>query len=91
MLDFGVRSPCPQRRGRASADRPLRLGLRAAVHELKLTPRGDPRRTATAAEAIGLTDRGVIGRQAADLLVVEGDPTADISARSGVRACFRRR
>ena len=52
------------------------LGLRCAAVELRLTPAEVlAAATRTAAEAIGLTDRGTLtpGKRA-DLLVVEGDP-----------------
>jgi imidazolonepropionase-like amidohydrolase len=67
------------------------LGLRAAVLELRLTPAEAIRAaTATAAEAIGLGDRGVLAAgKRADLLVVEGDPLADVAALERVRAVFQ--
>jgi imidazolonepropionase-like amidohydrolase len=92
MLDFGVRFTLHSDAGvRLTPIDRFALGLRAAVHELQLTPAEAIRAaTATAAEAIGLTDRGVVAPgKRADLLVVEGDPTADISALERVRAVFQ--
>jgi imidazolonepropionase-like amidohydrolase len=67
------------------------LGLRAAVLELHLTPAEVLRAaTATAAEAIGLTDRGVLAPgKRADLLVVEGDPLRDAACLERVRAVMK--
>jgi imidazolonepropionase-like amidohydrolase len=67
------------------------LGLRAAVLELRLTPSEALRAaTATAAEAIGLSDRGVlVAGKRADLLVVEGDPLADVACLERVRAVMK--
>src|SRR5262249_41854196 len=67
------------------------LGLAAAVRELRLTPGGAPRAaTGTAAEALGLDDRGVLaaGRRA-DLLVVEGNPLEDIASLGRMRAVMK--
>jgi imidazolonepropionase-like amidohydrolase len=46
--------------------------------------------TATAAEAVGLTDRGTVaaGRRA-DLVVVEGDPLTDLACLERVRAVLK--
>jgi imidazolonepropionase-like amidohydrolase len=67
------------------------LGLRAAVLELHLTPAEALRAaTATAAEAIGLNDRGVLAAgKRADLLVVEGDPVRDVACLERVRAVMK--
>jgi imidazolonepropionase-like amidohydrolase len=67
------------------------LGLRAAAVELRLTPREVlTGATATAAEAIGLTDRGALGvRRRADLLVVEGNPLTDLACLEKVRAVMK--
>jgi imidazolonepropionase-like amidohydrolase len=67
------------------------LGLRAAQIELHLTPAEVLRAvTATAAEAIGLPDRGVLlpGRRA-DLIVIEGDPLSDLACIGNVRAVMK--
>jgi imidazolonepropionase-like amidohydrolase len=67
------------------------LGLRAAQIELRLTPAEVLRAaTATAAEAIGLPDRGQLlpGRRA-DLMVVEGDPLSDLACLGKVRAVMK--
>jgi imidazolonepropionase-like amidohydrolase len=67
------------------------LGLRTAVLELRLTPaEAIVAATRSAAEAIGLTDRGALlpGRRA-DLLVVEGNPLIDIGCLERVRAVMK--
>ena len=67
------------------------LGLRAAVVELHLTPaEAIVAVTRTAAEALGLDDRGVLlpGKRA-DLLVVEGNPLSDPSCLERVRAVMK--
>jgi N-acyl-D-aspartate/D-glutamate deacylase len=67
------------------------LGLRSAQIELRLSTAEVLRAvTATAAEAIGLPDRGVLapGRRA-DLIVVEGDPLADLACIGKVRAVMK--
>lgn len=92
MLDFGVRFTLHSDAGvRLTPIDRFALGLRAAVLELRLTPAEAIRAaTTTAAEAIGLSDRGVIAPgKRADLLIVEGDPTADIAALERVRAVFQ--
>jgi imidazolonepropionase-like amidohydrolase len=67
------------------------LGLRSAVIELRLTPAEALRAaTATAAEALGLDDRGTLmpGKRA-DLLVVEGNPLQDLACLARVRAVMQ--
>lgn len=67
------------------------LGLRAAEVELRLTPNEILRAvTSTAAEAIGLPDRGVLqaGRRA-DLIVVEGDPLRDLRCLEKIVAVMK--
>ncbi|MBI1916653.1 MAG: amidohydrolase family protein [Planctomycetes bacterium] len=67
------------------------LGLRAAVVELCLSPaEAIVAATRTAAEALGLDDRGVLlpGRRA-DLLVVEGNPLRDPACLEDVRAVMK--
>lgn len=92
MLDFGVRYTLHTDAGvRMTPIDRIDLGLQAAQVELKLTPSEILRGvTATAAEAIGLPDRGVVaaGRRA-DLIVVEGDPLTDLACIGKVRAVIR--
>jgi imidazolonepropionase-like amidohydrolase len=92
MIDFGVRYTIHSDAGvrMCPIDR-FDLGLQAAQVELKLTP-GEILRavTATAAEALGLPDRGVVAAgKRADLIVVEGDPLRDLAALGQVRAVFK--
>lgn len=92
MLDFGVRYTLHSDAGvRLTPIDRFALGLRAAEIELRLTPAEIlVAVTGTAARAIGLEDRGVLhaGRRA-DVLVVEGDPTRDLSALEKVRAAMK--
>jgi imidazolonepropionase-like amidohydrolase len=82
MIDLGVRYTLHSDAGvRLTPIDRFDLGLMAAVRELRLTPAEALRAaTATAAEALGLDDRGILapGRRA-DLLVVEGNPLQDIA------------
>jgi imidazolonepropionase-like amidohydrolase len=92
MLDFGVRYTIHSDAGvrRTPIDR-LALGLRCAEIELRLTPAEILTAvTYTAAEAIGLHDRGVLapGRRA-DLLVVEGNPLQDLACLERVKAVMK--
>lgn len=92
MLDFGVRYTIHSDAGvrLCPIDR-FDLGLRAAQVELKLTP-GEILRavTSTAAEAIGLSDRGLVAAgKRADLLVVEGDPLSDLASMGKVKAVMQ--
>jgi len=92
MLDFGVRYTIHSDAGvrLCPIDR-FDLGLQAARVELKLTPNEILRAvTATAAEAIGLPDRGTLtpGKRA-DLVVVEGDPLQDLACMGKVRAVMK--
>ncbi|MCC6419637.1 MAG: amidohydrolase family protein [Gemmataceae bacterium] len=67
------------------------IGLRAAVRELRLTPAEALRAaTGTAAEALGLDDRGTLtpGRRA-DLVVVRGNPLADLECLHNVVAVMK--
>src|SRR5262245_57755335 len=92
MLDFGVRFTLHSDAGvRRTPIDTLALGLRAAVHELRLTPAEAIRAaTSTAAEAIGLPDRGrLLPGLRADLLVVAGNPVTDIAALEQVRAVIQ--
>jgi imidazolonepropionase-like amidohydrolase len=92
MLDFGVRYTLHSDAGvrRTPIDR-FAQGLRCAEVELRLTP-GEILEsvTRTAAEAIGLQDRGVLtpGKRA-DLIVVEGNPLQDLAALEKVRAVMK--
>jgi imidazolonepropionase-like amidohydrolase len=67
------------------------LGLLAAVIELRLTPADVLRAaTATAAEALDLGDRGqLVAGKRADLVVVEGNPLADLACLERVRGVFK--
>jgi imidazolonepropionase-like amidohydrolase len=67
------------------------LGLQTAVLELGLSPTEALRAcTATAAEAIHLTDRGVVAAgKRADLVVVEGNPLEDMASVGRVRAVMK--
>jgi imidazolonepropionase-like amidohydrolase len=92
MIDFGIRYTIHSDAGvRLCPIDQFALGLRAAEIELKLTPAEILRAvTATAAEAIGLPDRGVLqpGKRA-DLIVVEGDPLRDLKCLDKVRAVMK--
>lgn len=92
MLDSGVRFTLHSDAGvRWTPIDRFALGLRSAAVELRLTPSEVlTAATATAAEAIGLTDRGVLaaGRRA-DLLVVEGNPLTDLACLEKVRAVMQ--
>ncbi len=92
MIDFGVRFTLHSDAGvRLTPIERFDLGLRTAVLELKLTPAEVLRAvTATAAEALGLEDRGRLtpGRRA-DLVVVEGDPLTDLACLERVRAVMK--
>jgi imidazolonepropionase-like amidohydrolase len=67
------------------------LGLRSAQIELQLTPAEVLRAvTSTAAEAIGLPDRGTLtAGKRADLIVVEGDPLRNLVCLARVRAVMK--
>jgi imidazolonepropionase-like amidohydrolase len=67
------------------------LGLQAAAIELHLKPAEVLRAcTATAAEAIGLPDRGVVAAgKRADLVVVEGNPLEELACMGRVRAVLK--
>ena len=92
MIDFGIRYTIHSDAGvRLCPIDQFALGLRAAEVELKLTPSEILRAvTSTAAEAIGLDDRGMLkpGKRA-DLIVVEGDPTRDLQSLEFVRAVMK--
>jgi imidazolonepropionase-like amidohydrolase len=92
MIDAGVRYTLHSDAGvRWTPIDRFALGLRTAVLELRLTPEeAIVAATRTAAEALGLTDRGVVvqGRRA-DLLVVEGNPLTDIACLERVRAVMK--
>jgi imidazolonepropionase-like amidohydrolase len=70
----------------------LALAVQAAVLELRLTPLEAIRAvTGTAAEAIGLADRGVLAPgKRADLLMVEGNAAQDLAALGRVRGVMQR-
>lgn len=92
MLERGVRFTLHSDAGvRLTPIDRFALGLRAAVIELRLTPaEALVAATGTAAEAIGLSDRGVlaVGKRA-DLLVVEGNPLTDLACLERVRAVMK--
>lgn len=92
MLDFGIRYTIHSDAGvrMCPIDR-FDLGLQAAQVELKLTPNEILRAvTATAAEAIGLTERGMVtAGKRADLLVIEGDPLQDLACMGKVKAVLK--
>ncbi len=91
-IDFGVRYTLHSDAGvRLTPIDRFDLGLMTAVHELRLTPPEVLRAaTSTAAEALGLDDRGVLapGRRA-DLLVVEGNPLQDVACVGRVVAVMK--
>ena len=92
MIDFGIRYTIHSDAGvRLCPIDKFALGLRAAERELKLTPSEILRAvTSTAAEAIGLPDRGVLqAGKRADLIVVEGDPLRDIACVEKIRAVMK--
>jgi imidazolonepropionase-like amidohydrolase len=92
MIDFGVRYTLHSDAGvRLTPIERFDIGLCAAQVELRLTPEEILRAvTSTAAEAIGLSDRGVLAAgKRADFVVVEGDPLADIACMSKVRAVMK--
>jgi imidazolonepropionase-like amidohydrolase len=92
LLDSGVRYTLHSDAGvRWTPIDRFAVGLRAAVIELHLTPaEALTAATATAAEAIGLSDRGTLkpGLRA-DLLVVEGNPLTDLACLERVRAVMQ--
>lgn len=92
MIDHGVRYTLHSDAGvRMTPIDSLHLGLRTAQIELKLTPDEILRAvTSTAAEAIGLDDRGVLkpGKRA-DLVVFEGNPLQDLSVLDRPRAILQ--
>jgi imidazolonepropionase-like amidohydrolase len=92
MIDFGVRYTLHSDAGvRLTPIDRFALGLRAAERELRLTPAEIlVATTRTAAEALGLDDRGTLtpGKRA-DLLVVEGNPLEDLACLERVRAVMK--
>ncbi len=92
MIDFGVPFNIHSDAGvRLCPIDQFALGLRAAEIELRLSPTEILRAvTSTAAEAIGLPDRGLLkpGKRA-DLIVVAGDPTRDLRCLHQVRAVMK--
>lgn len=92
MLDCGVRYTLHSDAGvRMTPIETFALGLRTAVLELRLTPaEALVAATRTAAEAIGLDDRGLVASgKRADLLVVEGNPLLDLACLHQVRAVMK--
>jgi imidazolonepropionase-like amidohydrolase len=92
LIDSGVRYTLHSDAGvRLTPIETFAVGLRCAERELRLTPTEVlVAVTSTAAEAIGLRDRGVLaaGRRA-DVLVVEGNPLTDLSCLQRVRAVLK--
>jgi imidazolonepropionase-like amidohydrolase len=92
MIDFGLPFTLHSDAGvRMTPIDRFDLGLRAAVHELRLTSaEALTAATRTAAEALRLSDRGTLtpGKRA-DLLIVEGNPLADLACLSNVRAVLK--
>jgi imidazolonepropionase-like amidohydrolase len=92
MIDFGLRFTLHSDAGvRLTPIDRFDIGLRAAVIELRLTPAEVLRAaTATAAEALGLTDRGTLtpGKRA-DLFVVKGNPLEDLACLHDVQAVMK--
>jgi imidazolonepropionase-like amidohydrolase len=92
MIDFGLRYTVHSDAGvRLTPIDRFVQGLRTAVVELRLTPaEAMVAATATAAQALGLDDRGrlVPGRRA-DLVVVEGNPVGDLACLEQVRAVMK--
>lgn len=92
MLDSGVRYTLHSDAGvRLTPIGRFDLGLRAAQIELKLTPAEILRAvTSTAAEALGLADRGeLVAGKRADLVVFEGNPLQDLECLGKVRAVMK--
>jgi imidazolonepropionase-like amidohydrolase len=92
MIDAGVRFTLHSDAGvRLTPIERFDLGLRAAVKELGLTPaEALVAATRTAAEAIGLDDRGTLTpRKRADLVVVEGNPLEDLACLERMRAVMK--
>jgi imidazolonepropionase-like amidohydrolase len=92
MIDFGIRYTIHSDAGvRCCPIDKFALGLRAAQVELKLTPSEILRAaTATAAEAIGLPDRGVLqAGKRADLIVVEGNPLRELQCLERIRGVMK--
>lgn len=92
MIDAGVRYTLHTDAGvRLTPIHRFDLGLRAAVKELRLTPsEALGAATGTAAEAIGLSDRGILkSGKRADLIVVEGNPLDDLACLERVRAVMK--
>jgi imidazolonepropionase-like amidohydrolase len=92
MLDGGVRYTLHSDAGvRLTPIDRFALGLQAAEVELRLTPAEVlVAATGTAADAVGLPDRGTLAPGLrADLLVVEGNPLTDLSCLERVRAVMK--
>jgi imidazolonepropionase-like amidohydrolase len=92
MIDFGIRYTLHSDAGvRCCPIDQFAMGLRAAEVELKLTPSEILRAaTSTAAEAICLSDRGLLqAGKRADLIIVEGDPLRDLRCLENVRAVMK--
>jgi imidazolonepropionase-like amidohydrolase len=92
MIDFGLRYTLHSDAGvRLTPIYRFDIGLRAAVVELRLTPAEVLRAaTGTAAEAVGLADRGTLtpGKRA-DLVVVRGNPLENLACLQSVEAVMK--
>jgi imidazolonepropionase-like amidohydrolase len=92
VIDFGLRYTLHSDAGvRLTPIDRFDIGLRSAVIELRLTPAEVLRAaTGTAAEALGLADRGTLtpGKRA-DLLVVRGNPLEDLACLQTVEAVLK--
>jgi imidazolonepropionase-like amidohydrolase len=92
MINFGVRYTLHSDAGvRLTPIDRFALGLRAAVIELHLTPANAlVAATRTAAQALGLDDRGTLeAGKRADLLVVAGNPLQDLAYLKQIQAVMK--
>jgi imidazolonepropionase-like amidohydrolase len=92
LIDSGVRYTLHSDAGvRLTPIERFDLGLRTAALELKLTPSEVlVAATSTAAQAIGLADRGVLKPgMRADLVVVKGNLLSDLSCLANVQAVMK--
>jgi imidazolonepropionase-like amidohydrolase len=92
MIDFGLRYSLHSDAGvRLTPIDRFDIGLRAAVIELRLTPAEVLRAaTGSAAEAVGLADRGTLtpGKRA-DLVMVRGNPLEDLARLENIEAVMK--
>jgi imidazolonepropionase-like amidohydrolase len=92
LIDSGVRYTLHSDAGvRLTPIERFDIGLRTAALELRLTPTEVlVAATSTAAEALGLADRGVLkpGKRA-DMVIVKGNPLSDLSCLAEVQAVMK--